>query len=331
MMKEENYMKKCSAGPRVLLFIIILIQFTSAQATGLMKESGIYKINYITLLVHENGFVDVEEELEVNNTIASIFTPRNTLDLLIKDSKGNKLQYESISGNDKQLITFYLLSPDERLIRLRYRTLHLTSKNASTWTLKFSTSSVPRHTIIKIEFPPGSDVISLRPRDILRYPQNLTSPLWLYPQVKDFGFECDYETGPSIPGGDETQLYAIAGVGIMVVVIFLSLYILGMRKGRKKDEKISGEVKEEKDKEEEKVSKIKPSVLNVLEENERRVVKVLQDSDDEITQAYIYKTTGIPKATLSDLMKRLEKRNVIERRRDGRINWIKLKEWVFNK
>jgi len=331
MMKEENYMKKCSAGPRVLLFIIILIQFTSAQATGLMKESGIYKINYITLLVHENGFVDVEEELEVNNTIASIFTPRNTLDLLIKDSKGNKLQYESISGNDKQLITFYLLSPDERLIRLRYRTLDLTSKNASTWTLKFSTSSVPRHTIIKIEFPPGSDVISLRPRDILRYPQNLTSPLWLYPQVKDFGFECDYETGPSIPGGDDTQLYAIAGIGIMVVVIFLSLYILGMRKGRKKDEKISGEVKEEKDKEEEKVSKIKPSVLNVLEENERRVVKVLQDSDDEITQAYIYKTTGIPKATLSDLMKRLEKRNVIERRRDGRINWIKLKEWVFNK
>lgn len=313
---------------RILLFIIILIQFTSAQATGLMKESGIYKINYITLLVHENGFVDVEEELEVNNTIASIFTPRNILDLLITDSEGNKLQYESVSGNNKQLITFYLLSPDERLIRLRYRTLDLTSKNASTWTLKFSTSSVPRHTIIKIEFPPGSDVISLRPRNILRYPQNLTSPLWLYPQVKDFGFECDYETGPSIPGGDGTHPYAVASIAVMaVVMIFLSIYIL--RKG--KEEKILGEVKEEKGKEEEKVSKIKPSVLNVLEENERKVVEVLQDSDDEITQAYIYKTTGIPKATLSDLMKRLEKRNVIERRRDGRINWIKLKEWVFNK
>jgi len=293
-----------------------------------MKESGIYKINYITLLVHENGFVDVEEELEVNNTIASIFTPRNILDLLITDSEGNKLQYESVSGNNKQLITFYLLSPDERLIRLRYRTLDLTSKNASTWTLKFSTSSVPRHTIIKIEFPPGSNVISLRPRNILRYPQNLTSPLWLYPQVKDFGFECDYETGPSIPGGDGTHPYAVASIAVMaVVMIFLSIYIL--RKG--KEEKILGEVKEEKGKEEEKVSKIKPSVLNVLEENERKVVEVLQDSDDEITQAYIYKTTGIPKATLSDLMKRLEKRNVIERRRDGRINWIKLKKWVFNK
>ncbi|RLI91544.1 MAG: hypothetical protein DRO89_03795 [Candidatus Altiarchaeales archaeon] len=331
MMKEKNCTKKCSAGPRVLrilLFIIILIQFTSAQATGLMKESGIYKINYITLLVHENGFVDVEEELEVNNTIASIFTPRNILDLLITDSEGNKLQYESVSGNNKQLITFYLLSPDERLIRLRYRTLDLTSKNASTWTLKFSTSSVPRHTIIKIEFPPGSNVISLRPRNILRYPQNLTSPLWLYPQVKDFGFECDYETGPSIPGGDGTHPYAVASIAVMaVVMIFLSIYIL--RKG--KEEKILGEVKEEKGKEEEKVSKIKPSVLNVLEENERKVVEVLQDSDDEITQAYIYKTTGIPKATLSDLMKRLEKRNVIERRRDGRINWIKLKKWVFNK
>jgi len=316
-----------------LLTIVILIQFTSAQATDLMKESGIYKINYITLLIHENGFVDVEEELEVNNTIASIFTPKNILDLVITDSRGNKLQYESVSRDDKQLITFYLLSPDERVIRFRYRTLDLTSKNASKWTLKFSTHSVPRHTIIRIEFPPGSDVTSLRPTDILRYPQNLTSPLWLYPQVADFSFECDYETGLSIPEGDNTYLYAIAGIGVIaVVVLALFLYILGIRKGKKAEEKISEEVREEKvEEKEEKGSKIKSSVLNVLEENERKVVEVIEKADDEITQAYIYKTTGIPKATLSDLMKRLEKRNIIERRRDGRINWIKLQEWVFNK
>jgi uncharacterized membrane protein len=52
--------------------------------------------------------------------------------------------------------------------------------------------------------------------------------------------------------------------------------------------------------------------------------------EDEITQAYIYKTTGIPKSSLSDTIKRLEKRNIVDRRKDGRINWIKIKDWVFD-
>lgn len=317
-----------------ILMVIALIQFTPAQETSLMEESGIYKINYINIQIYENGFVDIEEGLEVNNTIASILTPKNIMDLQILDSRGNKLQHESVSMDDKQLVTFYLRSPDERVIEFRYKTMDLISKNASTWTLKFSTISVPRRTIIKIEFPSGSDVKALRPMDIHRYPQNLTSPLWLYPQAKDFSFECDYEIGPSVPEGDNIYLYAIAGIGVIAVVILaLFLYILGIRKGKKaeenhEEEPVSDEVKEDK---EEKSSKIKSSVLNVLEENERKVVELIEKADDEITQAYIYKTTGIPKATLSDLMKRLEKRNVIERRRDGRINWIRLQEWVFTK
>ena len=56
---------------------------------------------------------------------------------------------------------------------------------------------------------------------------------------------------------------------------------------------------------------------------------LLEKSDDEITQAYIYKTTGIPKATLSEIMGRLERRNIIKRRKEGRIKWIRLKQWIF--
>jgi uncharacterized membrane protein len=76
--------------------------------------------------------------------------------------------------------------------------------------------------------------------------------------------------------------------------------------------------------------KIDASVLNMLDENEKKVVELIENADGEITQAYIYKSTGIPKASLSDLIKRLEKRNIIERRRDGRTNWINLQEWVFS-
>ena len=75
---------------------------------------------------------------------------------------------------------------------------------------------------------------------------------------------------------------------------------------------------------------VKDSIKNVLDENERQVVEILEKSEGEITQAYVYKSTGIPKSSLSDVIKRLEKRNIIERKKEGRTNWLKLKEWVFD-
>jgi uncharacterized membrane protein len=74
---------------------------------------------------------------------------------------------------------------------------------------------------------------------------------------------------------------------------------------------------------------IKDSILNVLDESEKSVVELMIKAEDEITQAYVYKCTGMPKSSLSDTIKRLEKRNIIERKKEGRTNWLKLKEWVF--
>ncbi len=74
---------------------------------------------------------------------------------------------------------------------------------------------------------------------------------------------------------------------------------------------------------------VKESILNVLDESERIVVGMLEKAEDEITQAYVYKSTGMPKSSLSDTIKRLEKRNIIEIKKEGRTNWIKLKSWVF--
>jgi DNA-binding transcriptional ArsR family regulator len=74
---------------------------------------------------------------------------------------------------------------------------------------------------------------------------------------------------------------------------------------------------------------VKESILNVLDESERSVVELMINAEGEITQAYIYKSTGMPKSSLSDTIKRLEKRNIIERKKEGRTNWLKLKEWVL--
>jgi len=75
---------------------------------------------------------------------------------------------------------------------------------------------------------------------------------------------------------------------------------------------------------------VKESILKMLDDNELAIVKLLESSEEEeVTQAYIHKTTGIPKSSLSDVIKHIEKRNIIERRTDGRVKWIKLKSWVL--
>jgi LPXTG-motif cell wall-anchored protein len=75
---------------------------------------------------------------------------------------------------------------------------------------------------------------------------------------------------------------------------------------------------------------IKESILNVLDESEKSVVNLLINAEDEITQAYVYKSTGMPKSSLSDTIKRLEKRNIIKRKKEGRTNWLKLQDWVLD-
>ncbi len=366
MMKEKNCMGRCSLRGRItlrlisLLIVVILSHPVSVQAENILSESS-YQLNYININIHENGFADIEEGLEVNNTIIRIFTPNDLQDVLIQDSRGNILEYDSTPVDDMRLLTFYLKSSDEKNIRLSYSTFDLTCKDGPLWTFRFSTSSVPGHTIVKVDFPRGADVIDLKPKDLLRSPKNLTTSMMLYPQTTEFSFEYDYRINQSNNGGEDNSFY-VEGIIILFIVLAAVIYALTRKKDSADDANMSNHLGEARkdaangsaeviNGPEEthdlgmdvshidditlmdcsKKTRIKSSVLNMLEENEQKVVELIMGSDDEITQAYIYKTTGIPKATLSNLMKRLENRNIIERRRDGRTNWIKLQEWIFTK
>ena len=75
---------------------------------------------------------------------------------------------------------------------------------------------------------------------------------------------------------------------------------------------------------------VKESIMKMLEDNEMVIVKIMEGSDeDELTQAYVHKITGIPKSSLSDIIKRLEKRNILESTSQGRTKWLKLQKWVL--
>jgi uncharacterized membrane protein len=137
------------------------------------------------------------------------------------------------------------------------------------------------------------------------------------------------------PGNYSLILLASA---VIIIIIFAVLWYYS--KSGKKESQVIGEkekteTKKEEEKEKEKeVKDIKPrevksSIIKLLSENEKNIVEILEKSSGEVTQAYLYKSTKIPRSTLSKIMQTLEERNIIERRSEGKTRWVRLKDWVF--
>jgi len=127
---------------------------------------------------------------------------------------------------------------------------------------------------------------------------------------------------------------------VIIIIIFAVLWYYS-KSGKKESqiigekEKTETEKEEGKEKEKEKEIKdtkpreVKSSIIKLLSENEKNIIEILEKSSGEVTQAYLYKSTKIPRSTLSKIMQTLEERNIIERRSEGKTRWVRLKEWVF--
>ncbi len=321
----------------VLFLTLLVISGVSSQP---ILEKGIYKISEISMNVTKEGFVSVEERVVVNGSSASILLIKNVHDLRILDSEGNSLQYDSKIIDNKRLVTFYLREPQKgQEIEILYGTQYLTSKIADVWRIEFCSTATPRYTIVKINFPENTRITSLEPINLFWTP--LKNSLWLYPQISNFCFNSTYRYGDKgdliIPKPTTTTTLSSEPLppnNNLYIAIILLIFVVGflsfIYKKRSKKVAVEQESRQDVRDTEGEERRVNPSIINMLNENEKRIVDMLKKHDEEITQAYIYKTTGIPKASLSDIMKKLEQRNIIYRRKDGRTKWIKLKEWVFD-
>lgn len=307
------------------LFLNCII-FSQAQGNQEL-EFGVKEVSKIDINIQENGLAQVKENLILSQTTARIIIPKLSNEFSVIDSHGNKLGYELNEKEGQPTLTIYLRSPQEKSVNLSYITPSLTIKNASKWTFKFSSLVTPRITIININFPFNSNVTSLRSNDTFYvYPPRLSPSLYLYPQTEKISFEADYlfypQQFPSSNLNSNSSFYLLG-----LVILFLSLLFFYFRKRREE----TTEEKRQKDLQKENKKEINPSVTKMLDETEKKIVEILleKSSEGEITQAYLYKTLNIPKSSLSEVIRRLEQRNIIKKKKEGRINWIKLKNWVF--
>jgi uncharacterized membrane protein len=287
---------------------------------------------------------------------------------IISDDGGN-LTYEltDIGGtavikvNFKEAIT----AKKTKEVLLTYGTHYLTSKEGDLWTLKFSAAATPRKTILRILLPEKSTLVTMAPEGLLR--TNVKDGVWIYPQETELNFTGTYRYDGTKPplstttttirrsqdgilSIDAKTAYAFVFALLVSALIVVAYWVYTKKKLL--PDKIRGYitinasndvVPEAKAMADGKVSynidtssaprgakRVKESIIKMLDEIETSIIKILENSEeDEVTQAYIYKTTGIPKSSLSDILKQLEKRNIIERRIDGRVKWIKLKSWVL--
>ncbi|MFH1125982.1 MAG: MarR family transcriptional regulator [Candidatus Altiarchaeota archaeon] len=334
-----------------LVVFLALMPLCSAQIIG-----------EINLNVSGSGVVFVSEDFSVleNETYVDFtLPPYSNLEV---SSLGVNVPYtiKNVDTGFRVDLDFSNLHSGTKLIDvlMMYETQHLTSKNGSVWSISFSTKTTPRKTLIKLFLPKNSTILSLQPRNVF-FSSIDKDVLWLYPQESEFNFTLNYEYtgGPVVvvPEGEDNSVLILAFVLLLsAAFIVLAYYLIKKRVSSRvvgklemeKEVVSSGEqvtlpeeaAKKASDiggiefefKTEKSTPKIKSTVFNVLDEDERGILSLIQDhGPEDITQAFIYKTTRMPKSSLSEIVKRLEKRNVIECRREGRVNWIKLKKWVL--
>lgn len=321
-------------------------------------------ITDINLWIGEDGFTWVEERflLEDEGENAHLTLPAFADDIVVMDEHG-RLAYNVTAENGvkdvKVELREYLEEGQTLELQANYGTHHLTKKEEGVWSFSYYAPASPRRTIVRVTYPVGAQVLTLHPSELLRtYVEN---GVWLYPQEETFNFTSTYQYGgfkpdvttTTVPGREGMLVLDAGAIYVLALAVLLlaagaGAYVLYRRtasapgNGSSMTVEVAEDVISEPNVVEGGVSydmagsndlssrNIKESVLKMLDDKELEIVKMLENSEeDEVTQAYIHKTTGIPKASLSDILKRIEKRNIIERRVEGRVKWIRLKSWVL--
>ncbi|MFC2162635.1 helix-turn-helix transcriptional regulator [Candidatus Altiarchaeota archaeon] len=335
------------------------------------------KITDINLWIGEDGVTFIEEGVLINKegaVKAFIRIPEYVENVTVLGPEG-RLHHDIIPDGKYNLVEYKFKRPlakgEEMKIWVKFSTPLLTMKTGSNWAISYYTPTSARATIMRVNFPLGSKIISLEPDNLLRSYDKYA--LILFPQTDEIEFKVLYEYGStSIPTTtlspvvnetpvnmtssvepmivlDENTVILIAGILIGIIILFT--YTVLRKKGYLGSDKSVGKI--EYVPPEDYISKepsggqlsynmngihkgssggtkVKDSILKMLDDKELAIVKLLEKANEEITQAYIYKTTGIPKTSLSDIIRRIEKRNIIESNKQGRTKWIKLKDWVFD-
>lgn len=285
--------------PRIVfgsLIILLIISFASAIATA---QSN-FEVESLNTIVYRDGLVHVREELITNELSPKIVLPllsASIENLIVLDNNQLPVDYE-ISGSNLTIFTFGVTN-----ILVEYDTLSLTRKEAEVWTL---IADFPNN--LQVLLPENSTIIYLSemPSAIDTIGNSITLSLeagyWEISYVTAF-FPPDEN---NVPWNTIPLEYLVFALFAFAFIIFSAILVIRRRK--------------------------RPNIQRILKANpqlkkeDRDVIVFLAENDGKAFEAEIRERfSDIPRTSLWRLVRRLERLEIVEVKRIGLENQVKLK------
>lgn len=258
---------------------------------SLAQQQGLYTVNSCLLTIYRDGVVHVYleasvDELEPSTELPLLSSPDKINNTLVLDENNNPLYYEYGENN-----TIIIYSLGARQIKLEYDTRGLTIMEYGLWTLKFS---APFNTTVRL--PENSEIIYINAA-----PEKIRSidgiiELTLPPGDWEISYELKAAAPQQQPPPNYLIYYAIIGVCIVCAIALSLIYI--RRRWRVRG--LSGE--------------------------EMEIVKYIRERGGRVLEAELRERfPHIPKTSMWRLVRRLEKRGIVQVRKVGLQNIVELK------
>ena len=300
-------MKRAEAILGTLLLLLATPQFSPT----LVLANGPVTSETLTLTVYLDGFVLINQELELNQTYPSVnitLLGETYEDLLVVDGKSLPLDYSVAAGT----ATIYSLNATQ--IKISYFTPDLTSKTGKYWTLSTEVS-----TSTKVILPEDASIISLNNVPELIESSNGQVSLVMPSGTIEITYIAEHSLYPQTPSYETWQLIAIVSFPV-IASIALALWFLRRKKPPQPKEP-TDEVDIDKLFEREKH----------LRPEEVQVIRFLAEKHGTAFEAELYEKLNLPRTTTWRLLKRLEKMEIVDIRKSRRQNIVSIRKKYMKK
>lgn len=298
----------------LVVLLLLVIPFASAiQIEG-------YQLDYI---LKDNGLCDVHHQIELlqsNNTFYELNIPSNSYNITVKSSD-KEVEYSLIKQGINQVLRFKITALTED-IDILYTTDMFTTK-AGDFSIFGSSVNLPASNTFMSKVVLPERAILAKPSEQFAssyYPKGqVTSDgqhiiiNWSHDNiVGDYSMMVVYKLAKK---GLPLWIIVIAGLGL--ILTWIAIYFMYIKRKPK--------VVKEKE-----IVKEKEFIVPNLKEQESAVVEALKLKEGKADQGTLRVVLGMPKSTLSVILKELETRNVIYKEKRGNKNMVFLKEAQVN-
>jgi len=332
-------MRLKTAVPAAFLAALALVSLGSAQTA--------FQINGC------DAYIEISENSGLENVVLTYTLLRSgenlsdvveicgeVSDVNVFDSDGT-LQYENTFENGRTNVTFSfrdtLNSGDRSTVTIQFAKDVAPAENGELYTVGYWWTSSPMTSRVFVKLPTNSELLSTSADPTSVYTENgALRAKWV--KVLENSFETDVgfqllsvppeenqdnldntDTVPAQPGSSDVSLY-IQVTAIVVACLLAGVIILKGRPKKPPQPKATGQKAP--------LPKLDfDKILQLLSDNERAVVNLLLKQDD-VAQKILCDKTGIPKATMSRMVKSLESKKIVKQAGVGAWKRVHLTRWV---